>query len=164
MLKGTLVATDAPGNLIDFVNGFRYKLFRAGLLAREKLGQAQGKMKTYYDRGATRHEFSPGDQVLVVAPLVTSPFQARFVGPYTVSERVSEVNYRVSTPGRRKASQLYHVNLLKPYHQREGHGVGVAGAEVCPVLVAHTCEVVQETSGVPEPDDSLRRGRLKNAE
>lgn len=50
-------------------------------------------MKTYYDRGTVRQEFSQGDQVLAVALLLTSPFQARFVGPYTVSKRVSVMNY-----------------------------------------------------------------------
>lgn len=40
-LKSGSVPTEAPRNLIDFVNGFRHKLFRAGLLAREKLEQAE---------------------------------------------------------------------------------------------------------------------------
>lgn len=44
-LKSGLVPTEAPRNLIDFVNGFRHKLFRAGLLAREKLEQGLSKMK-----------------------------------------------------------------------------------------------------------------------
>ena len=57
------------------------------------------KMKAQYDRGTVRHEYSPGDQVLALTPLVTSPFQAKFVGPYTVSEKISDVNYLVATPG-----------------------------------------------------------------
>ncbi len=159
-LKGGLVPAEPPRNLIDFLNGFRHQLFRAGLLAREKLGQAQVKMKAQYDRGTVRHEFSPGDQVLALTPLVTSPFQAKFTGPYTVSEKVSDLNYRVSTPGKRKSSQLYHVNLLKPYYQR---GECVKG-DVCPALAVDTCSAVQESDGVPEPDDSLLSGRLKNSE
>jgi hypothetical protein len=34
-----------------------------------------------------------------------------------VVERVGEVNYRVRQPGRRKPTQLYHVDILK---QRRG--------------------------------------------
>lgn len=53
-LKSGLVPTEAPRNLIDFVNGFRHKLFRAGLLAREKLEQGLSKMKVLYDHGTVR--------------------------------------------------------------------------------------------------------------
>lgn len=163
-LKGGLVPTEAPRNLIDFVNGFRHRLFRAGLLAREKLGQAQMKMKAQYDRGTVRHEFSPGDQVLALTPLVTSPFQATFTGPYIVLEKVSDLNYRVATLGRRKSSQLYHVNLLKPYYQRSGDGDECIKGDVGPALAVDICSVAQESDGVPEPDDSLLSGRLKNSE
>ena len=107
-LKDGLIFSEVPSNLIDYVNGFRHRLFHAGLLAREKLEQAQNKMKVQYDRGTVRHEFSPGDQVLALAPLVTSPFQAKFVGPYTVSEKVSDLNYRVGI-----GTHFGHYNTLR---------------------------------------------------
>lgn len=59
-------------------------------------------------------EFSVGDQVVALCPLVSSPFQAKYSGPYTVVERVSDQNYLIATPGRRKPVKLYHVHLLKP--------------------------------------------------
>jgi hypothetical protein len=31
---------------------------------------------------------------------------------------VSPVNYRVKQPVRRKPKQLYHINLMKEYHER----------------------------------------------
>ena len=34
-------------------------------------------------------------------------------GEYDIIDRVGDVNYRVRQPGRRKAIQLYHINLLK---------------------------------------------------
>ena len=40
---------------------------------------------------------------------------ARWQGPYEVVDRVGEVNYRVRQPGRRKPTQLYHINLLKQW-------------------------------------------------
>ena len=68
-------------------------------------------MKRLYDRIAERCVFSPGDQVLALLPNVGSPFQAKFMGPYNVVKRLSEQNYLVATPGRRKQNQLCHVNL-----------------------------------------------------
>ena len=40
------------------------------------------------------------------------------MGPYTVLERGDDINYVASTPGKRKKSQLCHVNMLKAYHSR----------------------------------------------
>ena len=75
-------------------------------------------MKGLYDRRAERREFSTGDQVLALLPLVGSPFQAKFSGPYTVTRKVSDLNYLISTPDRKKSVQLCHINLLKPYFAR----------------------------------------------
>lgn len=163
VLKSGLVSSDAPTNLIDYVNGFRHRLYTAGCLAREKLQLAQSDMKAQYDRRAERHVFSPGDQVLALKPLVCSPFQARFSGPYMVKERVSDLNYLLVTPGRRKSTQLYHVNLLKPYYQRSVGGSDVGGI-VGPALALDVCVVEQGGDGVPGPDDGVLSGRLRNSE
>lgn len=49
-----------------------------------KLSSAQGKMKKRYDRRVEDRVFLPGDQVLTLLRIVTSPFQAKFSGPYSV--------------------------------------------------------------------------------
>lgn len=162
VLKDNLVSLDAPTNLIDYVNGFRHRLYTAGCLAREKLQLAQKSMKAHYDRHTKLQVFSPGDQVLALKPLVYSPFQAKYSGPFTVKERVSDLNYLLSTPGRRKSTQLYHVNLLKPYYQRSVGGSG-SDSVVSPVSLADSV-VVSGDDGVPGPDDVLLCGRLKNSE
>lgn len=109
---------DSHVNLLDYVLNFKERLQRACALAREKLESTQGKMKTWYDRKARARTFKPGDKVLVLFPLKSNPLQARFHGPYEISSKVSDLNYLVSTPDRRKARQLCHVNMLKPYHDR----------------------------------------------
>ncbi|KAK3893004.1 hypothetical protein Pcinc_003183 [Petrolisthes cinctipes] len=47
------------------------------------------------------------------------PFKARFSGPWEIEKKVSDENYVVKTPGRRKKNQLCHVNMLKPFHERK---------------------------------------------
>lgn len=47
------------------------------------------------------------------------PFEAKFDGPYVVQRKVSEENYVIGTPGRRKATKLCHVNLLKPFYENQ---------------------------------------------
>ena len=73
-------------------------------------------MKTWYDKKACSRTFKPGDKVLVLFPLQGNPLQARFHGPYEIQTKVSNLNYVVKTPDRRKPTQLCHINMLKPYY------------------------------------------------
>lgn len=84
-------------------------------------------MKCCYDRRTACQEFRPGDQVLVLTPLVNSPFQAKFTGPYTVAEKLSDLNYMVATPGRRRSVRFCHVNFLKPYYERVVSDISISG-------------------------------------
>ena len=49
--------------------------------------------------------------------------QARYYGPSTVDKKISDVNFIVHTPGRRKQNQLCHVNMLKQYIDRNSSSV-----------------------------------------
>lgn len=40
--------------------------------------------------------------MLALSPVVTSPFQAKFSGPYVIVRSLSGQNYMNNTPGRRK--------------------------------------------------------------
>ena len=44
--------------------------------------------------------------------------QARSSGPYVITKKVSEVDYLIDIPDRRKSQRLCHINMLKVYHQR----------------------------------------------
>ncbi|CAM5154394.1 unnamed protein product [Natator depressus] len=56
---------------------------------------------------------------MVLVPTAESKLLAQWQGPYEVVEPVGEVTYKVRQPGCRKQEQIYHINLLKPWHQRE---------------------------------------------
>ena len=56
--------------------------------------------------------------VLVLFPVVGNPFQAKYSGPYKVVKKISDTNYLVRTPGRRKETQACHINILKAYHEK----------------------------------------------
>ena len=74
--------------------------------AKEKLVKSQHKMKALYDRRAEPKRFQAGDQVLFLQPIMTSPFEAKFSGPYTVVRQASDLNYIIATPNSRKATRL----------------------------------------------------------
>ncbi|XP_068236948.1 uncharacterized protein [Palaemon carinicauda] len=73
------------------------------------------KMSRLYDKKAKLRVFQPGDEVLVYHPIPGSPLREKFMGPYKVLQRISRVNYVLSTPDRRRSKKLVHVNLLKAY-------------------------------------------------
>ena len=169
VLKQDLEQSTAPRNVIEHVNGFRRRLFLAWKLAGENLGRAQGRMKKHFDRRAVERVFSPGDQVLALLPVPGSLFCAKFVGPYSVMRQVTERDYLLATPGRKRSTQLCRINLLKRYHI-QSVSPGLSGEQVKSAAVAavdcgpvspHLVAVDEDMIG---PDDAVLRPRLKNSE
>ena len=87
-------------------------------MAKRNLQESQSKMKVWYDRKAKSRCFEPGDRVLVLFPVVGNRLQAKYYGPYKVVKKISDTNYLVKTPGRRKETQVCHINMLKAYHEK----------------------------------------------
>jgi hypothetical protein len=53
-------------------------------------------------RNTKVRSFQPGDKILALLPLPGNPLHARHFGPYIVDKKVSDLNYVILTPGRRK--------------------------------------------------------------
>ena len=122
LLKEKWLCEETNLNLLDYVSGFKQKLKEANEFARENLKQSQTKMKTWYDKSARNRVFNPGDKVLVFLRIPGNPLQARYPGPCEVESKVSELDYVVKTPGRKKQTQLCHVNMMKEYVDRNESG------------------------------------------
>uniref|UniRef100_A0A9J8CV35 Gypsy retrotransposon integrase-like protein 1 n=1 Tax=Cyprinus carpio carpio TaxID=630221 RepID=A0A9J8CV35_CYPCA len=151
------VERSTPTNLLDYVSNFRFRLSRACELAKENLKAAQEKMKTWYDRKAKHRVFCSGDQVLVLLPILGSALQAQYSGPYTIDRKVGECNYLVKTPNRKRKTRMCHVNLLKPYFDRNQ----TASTEV-KALAALNAPTTETVEGVAVYE--IARSRLPNSE
>ena len=86
-------------------------------LVQENLGRAQKVQKTWYDGNARLREFKPGDSVLVLLPTSTSKLLAQWQGPYQVTRRLGNLNYEVDMHDRQKQRRIFHVNMLRRWHQ-----------------------------------------------
>ena len=75
--------------------------------------------KLWYDQKAREREFKTGEEVLVLLPTTSSKLLAQWQWPYCVLHRVGEVNYEVHVPDKRKRKTIFHVNMLKRWHQPE---------------------------------------------
>lgn len=115
--------------------------------------------------------------MLALLPLVGSPFQVKFAGPYAVLRRISDQNYIITTPVliiitsfsslgvHRKKSQLCRVNLLKPYVFSGTLGerpVAVAASVGNPDPVSVLAGGEKEDVNVP--DDGIMQDRCGSSE
>uniref|UniRef100_A0A8C1RAG5 Integrase catalytic domain-containing protein n=1 Tax=Cyprinus carpio TaxID=7962 RepID=A0A8C1RAG5_CYPCA len=154
MLKENLLSLESKPkmNVIDYVSKFRERMHKACSVARESLELAQKKMKCRYDRKSVPRTFNKGDQVLVLLPMVGSALSARFSGPYEVVRKISNTDYVIGTPDRKRKTRVCHVNMLKTFHNREAVQNVLLADEITvpvssPVLVA--CAAVE----IADPED-----------
>ena len=61
--------------------------------------------------------------VLALFPVPGNPLNSRFLGPYVIEKKLRDLNYVWVTPDRRKQTQLCHINMLKPYVERNSDPV-----------------------------------------
>ncbi|XP_028835757.1 uncharacterized protein LOC114790140 isoform X1 [Denticeps clupeoides] len=121
LLRETWVSEQpAPStNVLDYISAFRERLHKACSAALASLSSTQRDMKTHYDKRTVSRSFEPGDQVLVLLPIVGSALQAKFVGPYVVDSKLSETDYVIRTTNRKRKTRVCHINMLKSYVDRE---------------------------------------------
>lgn len=119
-------------------------------------------MKQRFDRKAVQRQFQPGDKVLVLLPAPGSALTTCFSGPYVVENRVSDTDYVIHTPERRRKTRLCHINVLKPFHSRS------PGQEeskpAVPVVSTVSLMCVASVSDGLVATDSKHCGRLLNSE
>ena len=85
--------------------------------------------------------------------------RARYSGPWEIERKLSDVNYILKTPGRRKNNQLCHINMLKEYHERgdeeKVNSIGIVNAteealDEIPEIIFEKCDGKMENSSVLE--------------
>ncbi|KAK0155661.1 Retrovirus-related Pol polyprotein from transposon 412 [Merluccius polli] len=159
--------TSQQKNVLEYVSSFRARLHRACACAQKALSSAQSKMKTRFDRKSVNRSFQAGDKVLVLLPVVGSALQAKFSGPYKVESKLSETNYVICTPERRRKTRVCHINMLKRYVSRESPPDETNVSE-CPVSVASVAPVVSsyspEEDGLTFRDVPVSSPRLQNTQ
>ena len=127
----------------EYVVDLRNRLEMTCQIAKDHLKKASERYRQYYDKRARERWFEIGDEVLLLLPEKHNKLQMSWQGPYTVTERVGDWDYRVKIRGKER---LYHANLLKAYVRRER-----CAAAVCPVVIEEEppSEVQFQREGIP---------------
>ena len=105
-------------NVVNHIMKLRDNISNAFDLAKQQQELTHAKEKLWYDRNARAIIYVPGQQVLVLLPVLGQPLAVKYQGPFTIVKQTSEVDYLVHLPGKRKEHKIVHTNMLKPYNQR----------------------------------------------
>ena len=121
-------------------------------------------MKVRFDKKSVARVFQSGDHVLVLLPVVGSALQAKFSGPYLVDRQLSETDYVIRTPDRRKKTCVCHINMLKKYVGREN--CADPSPVVAPVASMSVIQPPYNASddGLNDRHNSVPCARLRNYE
>ncbi len=115
-------------------------------------------MKDRYDRQAVARSFQSGDKVLVLLPNPGSAaLTARFTGPYNVVRKLSDTDYVVCTPERRRKTRVCHVNMLKAYYDCEKDDCDKQVTDNAAVLVMSEVLSVEKDDAKADEDGLLLR-------
>jgi hypothetical protein len=82
-------------------------------------------MKKWADKKRRPLEFKVGDQVLVkILPQQFKAYRSvhkglvrRYEGPFPIVAKVGKVSYRLDLPSTLKIHPVFHVSMLKPFHE-----------------------------------------------
>uniref|UniRef100_A0A803KDA6 Gypsy retrotransposon integrase-like protein 1 n=1 Tax=Xenopus tropicalis TaxID=8364 RepID=A0A803KDA6_XENTR len=148
--------------VVPYVLQFRKRLEKMTALVKEHLTAAQTKQKVWYDRNARDRRFGPGDKVLLLTPMRSDKLQAAWEGPYVVVQSIHDTTYVVSPLDNQDQYKTVHVNMMKPYVEREG-----TVAAICSLLEEGRHEealpdLLQEALGVQTLEDVAISEQLTN--
>lgn len=99
-----------------YVVELRNRIHETCQIAQESLRKAAGRYAETFNRKAKPRYFRIGQRVLLLLPLRHNKLQLQWQGPYEITARVGEVDYRIKVGDHER---LYHANLLRLYHERE---------------------------------------------
>ena len=107
----------------NYVADLRDKIESTHRQVRESIKLAQKRQRVNYDCRMKDASFKEGDEVLLrnhhVKPGEVSKFHQPWKGPYLVTQKISEVNYRIVDRGKRNGkAKVVHLNNIKPFHSR----------------------------------------------
>ena len=132
-----------------YINSLQERLTKVRAFASKNLTHAQSVMKARYDCSAKIREFKEDDLVLVYIPITGSPLQAKYHGPYRVQKKLSDFNYIIETPDRRKATQHIHINVIKPYKHQNLPDNHQRPMSTLNIIHSDSSVPVAENAGVP---------------
>ena len=96
----------APETVSNYVENLQKRLESTRNTAENHMSKSQEKMRKNYHQRSKGRQFCKGEKVMILLPTRKSPFDAKNKGPYTIAEKVDDLNYKINTPNRWRKTQL----------------------------------------------------------
>ncbi|XP_070212629.1 uncharacterized protein [Littorina saxatilis] len=109
-------ASDEIKTTAEHVTELRNRIEGTCKIARENLAKSSTRQAQYYNKFAKKRAFVEGTRVLLLLPTKRNKLELAWKGPYLVEEKINSFDYRVKVG---KVSRVYHINLLRQYHERD---------------------------------------------
>jgi Integrase zinc binding domain/Chromo (CHRromatin Organisation MOdifier) domain/Integrase core domain len=89
-------------------------------VVREKLAISKYEMKKAYDKHRKDEAFSEGEKVMLSTKNLhfrggSKKLAPRFIGPFIIEKKISDVSYRLSLPPEMRIFPVFHISLLKRF-------------------------------------------------
>jgi len=116
-----------PGSTVPAVKEFVDHMNDVLATAKAALEAAQQRQKHYADLSRRPVSYSVGEKVLLSSRFLSlkvpgaSKLLPKFVGPFTILEKVNEVAFKLGLPKNMRVHDVFHVSLLKPYSPDPHH-------------------------------------------
>ncbi|KAL4581445.1 hypothetical protein LXL04_017660 [Taraxacum kok-saghyz] len=126
------------------------ELQRLRQLLKDTLTRTRQRMTDNANRKRIDKEFQVGDKVFLklhhyrqqsVARRTSNKLSKRYYGPFSITERIGPVAYRLDLPPHSKIHPVFHISLLK-----QAFGDHPSGTAQIPALLDHTFQPLQPTS------------------
>ena len=141
------IASDHISN--DYARNFSQRRQELIELAKQNMKKAQERQKKYYDKKRVEIQFNVGDQVLLASrdiPLKHAQvvnnnerpkLVPRWIGPFTIIEKVGSTSYRLDLPTSMKQleTNVFHVERLKHAPNRQTQFDGRPAPKHAPVVL-----------------------------
>jgi transposase InsO family protein len=121
LLNQTLYPSNVD-SVEDFMSNWRTMI----TIAKDSLTEAQDRQAKYANKKRRDDRFNIGDKVYLSTAHLSPPtekqrplkkLQPKYIGPYEIEKVISTTAYKLKLPHDLKMHPVFHISLLKRYHQ-----------------------------------------------
>ena len=110
---------EEENDILTYVQRVYDRLESAKDIVHDNMRRSQVRQKEWYDKKARELKLEAGDEVLVLLPDHSEKLLAKWKGPFKVTRRLGAVNYEVEITTPQHRLKIFHINMLKKWHEPE---------------------------------------------